>query len=197
MTEFILINMFLNGSFSLKTSPPKTSEARAVCVAVVHHQRAHCSFRVVCQVVNEQQRQRQHYHAYIEHAQQAARGPSRPGRPHPDVAADALASGTVFVPQLVTLQPHRLLVLLVGREPAEDFAAGGQSRWAPRGQRGGLAAEGAGDVIGPVTPVCRRDEHEVRETLQADGVCAVQHLGCLEDVVIGAVADGALKLTHG
>lgn len=85
----------------------------------------------------------------------------------------------------------------MGREPAEDFAAGGQSRGPLWGQHGGLATEGAGDVIGHVTSVCRRAAHDVREALQAEGVCAAQHLGCLEDVVIGAVADGALQLTHG
>lgn len=67
----------------------------------------------------------------------------------------------------------------------------------PGGQHGGLTTEGPGDVIGHVSSVCRRDDHEVREALQAEGVCAVQHVGCLEDVFIATVADGALKLTHG
>lgn len=123
-----------------------------------------------------------------------------------NVNADAQGRGTfcshaivaAFVAQLLTFQPHRLLVLLVVRELAEDLVACGQSRGPLLGQHRGLATEGAGDVIRGVVAalISRRDGHETREALQAEGVCAVQDLGCLEDVVIDIIADGTLRLTH-
>lgn len=123
-----------------------------------------------------------------------------------DVNADAQGRGTfcshaivaAFVAQLLTFQPHGLLVLLVVRELAEDLAARGQSRGPLLGQHRGLATEGAGDVIRGVVAalICRWDGHETREALQAEGVCAVQHLGCLEDVVIDIIADGTLRLAR-
>lgn len=139
---------------------------------------------------------------------EAPRRPRRPGRvlACPDVDADAQGRGTVwryavlvsFVTQLFTLQPHRLLVLLVTRELAEHFLACGQSRGPRLGQRRRLATEGAGDAFRGVATIliCRRNGHEARQALQAEGVCAVQLLGCLEDIVIDVVADGTLRLTH-
>ena len=124
----------------------------------------------------------------------------------PDVDADAQGRGAVrsqavtvaLVAQLLTLQPDRLLALLVVRELAEHFAACGQSRGPLLGQRRGLATQGAGDVFLGVAAslIRRRQGHEAREALQAEGVRAVQLLGCLEDVVVGVVADGTLRLTH-
>lgn len=126
------------------------------------------------------------------------------GLARPDVDADAPGRGTVrshavaaaFVTQLLTFQPHGLLVLLVVRELAEDLVARGQSRGPLLGQHRALATEGAGDVIRGLVAalICRRDGHEARQALQAEGVCAVQHFGCLEDVVVDAIADGTLRL---
>lgn len=123
-----------------------------------------------------------------------------------NVNADAQGRGTLcahaivaaFVAQLLTFQPHGLLVLLVVRELAEDLLARGQS-WGPLlGHHRGLATEGAGDVVRGVVAalICRRDGHETREALQAEGVCAVQHLGSLEDVVIDIIADRTLRLAR-
>lgn len=139
---------------------------------------------------------------------EAPRRPRRPGRAlaRPDVDADAQGRGAVcpravfvsFVAQLLALQPHRLLLLLVTGELAEHFLARGQSRGPRLGQRRGLATEGAGDVFRGVAALLirRRNGHEARQALQAEGVCAVQLLGCLEDIVIDVVADGTLRLTH-
>lgn len=123
-----------------------------------------------------------------------------------DVNADAQGRWTfrshaivaAFVAQLLTFQPHGLLLLLVVRELAEDLVARGQSRGPLLGQHRGLAAEGAGDVIRGVGAAltCWRDGHETREALQAEGVRAVQHLGRLEDVVIDIIADGTLRLSR-
>lgn len=121
-----------------------------------------------------------------------------------NVDADAQSRGTVcshavavaFVAQLLSFQPHGLLLLLVVRELAQDLVARGQSRGPLLGQRRGLATEGAGDVMSELvaTLICWRDGHESREALQAEGVCAVQHLGRLEDVVVDVIADGTLRL---
>lgn len=124
----------------------------------------------------------------------------------PDVDADAEGRGTVggarsidaFVAQLLPLQPHRLLLLLVVGKLAEDFVAGGQGRGSLLGQHGGMAAEGAREASGAAVTVLvsQRDGHEAGEALQAEGVGALQQLGCFEDIVVGVVADGALRLAH-
>lgn len=121
----------------------------------------------------------------------------------PYVNADAEGRGTVggavafpgaIVAQLLPVNPHILLLLLVSGQPAEDFAASGQSRRSFLWQRGGLTAEGAREVSAAAVLVGRRDGHEAGEALQAEGVGAVQQLGCFEDIVVGVVADGALWL---
>lgn len=56
--------------------------------------------------------------------------------------------------QLVTLQPHRLLVLLVARELPEVFETCGETGW----------LMWLGDLYQP--------EGRAREALQAEGVCA-------------------------
>lgn len=72
----------------------------------------------------------------------------------PNVNTDAEGCGTVrgtqagvvtgaFVAQLLPLQPHWFLLLLVAGQLAENLAAGGQSRGSLFGQRGGVTAEGA------------------------------------------------------
>lgn len=141
---------------------------------------------------------------------EAPRGPRLRllGLAGPDVDADAEGGGggavrahavaLALAAQLLALQPHRLLLLLVAGELAEDLLAGGEGRGPLLGQGGGLATQGAGDVFADVAAVlvARRDGHEAREALKAEGVRAVQHLGRLEDVVVGVVADGALRLVH-
>lgn len=123
-----------------------------------------------------------------------------------DVDADAQGGGAVggavlpagLVAELLAVQPHGLLVLLVGGQLAEHLAAGGQ-RWGPLlGQHGGVAAEGAGEAGAGAVAVLvhHRHGHEAGEALQAEGVGALQLLGRLEDVVVGVVADGALRLAH-
>ena len=135
--------------------------------------------------------------------------PRLDGRVHclagPNVNADAEGRGTVrgavavafpgaIVAQLLPLNPHVLLLLLVSGQPAEDFAASGQSRGSLLGQCGGVTAEGAREVSAAAVLVSQRDGHEAGEALQAEGVGAVQQLGCFEDIVVGVVADGALWL---
>lgn len=142
---------------------------------------------------------------------QPAKSPRRPGWSHrrlggSDVNADAEGRGAVrgirsghgFVAQLLPIQPHRLLMLLVDWELAEDLLTGGQGRRSFLRQRGGMAAEGAREASGVVVAVLLgpRDRHEAGEALQAEGVGALQQLGCLEDIVIVVVADGALWLAH-
>lgn len=125
----------------------------------------------------------------------------------PNVDADAEGGGTVggaragvlpgtFVAQLLPLQPHRLLLLLVAGQLAEDLVAGGQGRGSLVGQHGGVTTEGAREASASAVAVLvsQRDGHEAGEALQAEGVGALQQLGCFEDIVIGVVADGALRL---
>lgn len=127
----------------------------------------------------------------------------------PNVNADAEGRGTItcpctgvvleaFVAQLLPLQPHWLLLLLVAGQLAEDLAAGCQGRGSLLRQRGGVTAEGAREAsAGAVSVlVSHRDCHEAGEALQAEGVGALQQLGGFEDIVVGVVADGALRLAH-
>lgn len=127
----------------------------------------------------------------------------------PNVNADAEGRGTVggarvsvlpgaFVAQLLPVQPHRLLLLLVGGQLAEDLVAGGQGRGSLLGQHGGVTAEGARQASAGavIILVGHRDGHEAGEALQAEGVGALQLLGCFEDIVVGVEADGALWLAY-
>lgn len=127
----------------------------------------------------------------------------------PDVNAYAEGRGTVrgawagvrtgaFVAQLLPVQPHRLHLLLVAGQLVEDVVAGGQGRGSLLWQLGGVTAEGAREASAGVVTVLlrRRDGHEAGEALQAEGVGALQQLGCFEDIVVGVEADGALRLAH-
>lgn len=103
-----------------------------------------------------------------------------------------------LIAELLPVQPHGLLLLLVGGQLAQDLAAGGQGWGALLRQRGGVAAEGAGEA-GPGAAVVllgRRERHEAGKALQAEGMGALQQLGRFEDIVVGVVADGALRLTR-
>ncbi len=66
-----------------------------------------------------------------------------------------------FVAQLLPLKPHRLLLLQVAGQPAEDLAAGGQGRGTLLRQRGGLTAEGAREASAATVTflVSLRDGH--------------------------------------
>lgn len=89
-------------------------------------------------------------------------------------------------------------MLLVDWELAEDLSTGGQGWWSLLRQRGGMAAEGAREascVVGAVL-LSPGDSHEAGEALQAEGVGALQQLGCFEDIVVVVVADRALWLAH-
>lgn len=123
----------------------------------------------------------------------------------PDVDADAESRGAVrgvvyraLIAELLPVQPHGLLVLLVGGQPAEDLPAGGQGGGAFLRQRGGVTAEGTGEASLPAGVVLLgcRERHEAWQALQAEGVGALQQLGRFEDVVVRVVADGALRLTR-
>lgn len=91
----------------------------------------------------------------------------------PNVNADAEGRGTVggaragvvpgaFVAQLLPLEPHRLLLLLVAGQLAEDLTAGGQGRGSLLRQRGGVTAEGAREASAAavIILVSQRDRHE-------------------------------------
>lgn len=125
----------------------------------------------------------------------------------PNINADAEGCGAVggarsgvlieaLVAQLLPLQPHRLLLLLVVGQLAQDFVAGGQSGGSVLRQDGGVTAEGAGEMFAAPVPILVRwcECHEARKTLEAEGVRAFQQLGCFEDIVICVVADGAFQL---
>lgn len=103
-----------------------------------------------------------------------------------------------FVAQLLPLQPHRLLLLLMGGKLAEDLVTGGQGWGSLLGQRGGVTAEGTREASAATVTilVSQRHCHEAGEALQAEGVGALQQLGCFEDIVIDIIADGALRLAH-
>lgn len=167
----------------------------------------------------------QQHHQYKEEDQplpvrQSAQQARRPGScldgsirrlTGPDVDADAEGHGAVggarhgvlpraLVAQLLALQPHGLLLLLVAGQLAEDLPAGGQGRGSLLGQHGGVTAEGAREARAAtnVLLVGQGDRHEAGKALQAEGVSALQQLGRFEDIVVGVVADGALRLApHG
>lgn len=113
------------------------------------------------------------------------------------VPRDGVLPGAL-VAQLLPVQPHRLHLLLVAGEFAEDLVAGGQGGGALVRQCGRVSAERAVEAGASLTAflVDHRDRHEAGETLEAEGVGALQHLGGFEDIVVGVVADGALRLAR-
>lgn len=90
------------------------------------------------------------------------------------------------VTQLLPLHPHPLFLLQVGGEPAQNLQACEEGRGTAGGDGGGVPAEGAGDLA-PV--LFHRHGHDPGDTLQTEGVGAVQQLGRLEDIVIGVETD--------
>lgn len=92
----------------------------------------------------------------------------------------------VGVTQLLPIQPHPLLLLQVGGQPAQHLQTCEEGWGATGGDGGGVPAEGAGDLA-PV--LFHRHGHDPGDTLQTEGVGAVQQLGRLEDIVIGVETD--------
>lgn len=97
----------------------------------------------------------------------------------------------VGVTQLLPIQPHPLLLLQVGGQPAQHLQTCEEGWGATGGDGGGVPAEWARDLA-PF--LFHRHGHDPGDTLQTEGVGAVQQLGRLEDIVVGVVTDGALGL---
>lgn len=76
-----------------------------------------------------------------------------------------------------------------GRQVGQHAQVRGQRGQAERRQRGDPAAEGALDAAG-----LGRLDVDARQTLQAEGVFAPEHLGAAEHVVELAEADGAFQV---